>query len=119
MTWAQEAWYNGPRKGQNMQENPVNHKVDNSIAALWSMMLPGLGQLMKNQIMPGILWAFFVGAGYFAFFWPGLFIHALCILDAAFNKGENSWIGLNTIFKKIIFGTLVLALIFYIVIRNF
>lgn len=33
-----------------MHENPVNHKVDNSIAAIWSMMLPGLGQLMKGRL---------------------------------------------------------------------
>lgn len=102
-----------------MSDNPVNNKVDNSIAAIWSTMLPGLGQLLKNQIMPGIFWALFTGFGYFAFFWPGLFIHALCILDAAFNKGENSWIGIDTLLKKIIFASLVILLITYIVIRNF
>ncbi len=99
--------------------NPIHHKVDNSVAAIWSMMLPGLGQLMKDQIMPGIFWAVFTGFGYFSFFWPGLFIHALCILDAAFNKGSNSWIGFNTLTQKIIFGILVLLLLTYIVIRNF
>ena len=102
-----------------MNNNPVNHKVDNSIAALWSMMLPGLGQLMKGQVMPGIFWALFVGFGYFSFFWPGLLFHAGCILDAAFNKGDNTWIGLNTWPKRITFVTLVLALLIYIVIRNF
>lgn len=102
-----------------MNENPVHHKVDNSIAAIWSMMLPGLGQLMKGQIMPGIFWAFFVGFGYFAFLWPGLLLHGLCILDAAFNKGENAWIGLSTLPKKLAFASLILALMTYIVIRNF
>jgi TM2 domain-containing membrane protein YozV len=100
-------------------ENPVNHKVDNSIAAVWSMMLPGLGQLMKGQIMPGIIWAFVVGCGYFAFFWPGLIFHTLCILDAAFNKGDNTWIGLDSLPKKITFAALVLGLITYIIMRNF
>ena len=99
--------------------NPVNVKVDNSIAAIWSMMLPGLGQLMKGQVMPGIFWALAVGFGYFSFFWPGLFLHGLCIMDAAFNKGENLWIGLDNIYKKVAFGALVLALLTYIVIRNF
>jgi TM2 domain-containing membrane protein YozV len=102
-----------------MEQNPVNHKVDNSIAALWSMMLPGLGQLMKGQIMPGIIWAFLTGFGYFAFTWPGLFFHTLCILDAAFNKGENSWIGLDSLLKKISFAVLIIGLLAYIVIRNF
>lgn len=99
--------------------NPIDTKVDNSIAAIWSMMLPGLGQLMKGQIMPGIFWALLVGFGYFSFFWPGLILHGLCILDAAFHKGENSWIGLDNIYKKIAFAALVLALLTYIVIRNF
>lgn len=99
--------------------NPVNVKVDNSIAAIWSMMLPGLGQLMKGQIMPGIFWALFTGFGYFSFFWPGLIIHGICIIDAAFNKGENSWIGLETMSKKLAFISLILALLIYIWIRNF
>lgn len=102
-----------------MEQNPVNYKVDNSIAALWSMMLPGLGQLMKGQIMPGIFWAFFVGFGYFAFFWPGLIIHAVCILDAAFSKGENSIIAAHTLPGKIGLAALVIGLLVYIVIRNF
>lgn len=100
-------------------KNPVEMKVDNSIAAIWSMMLPGLGQLMKGQVMPGIFWAFFVGFGYFAFFWPGLIIHALCILDAAFSKGENSLISLNSVWKKILFAALIIMLLAYIVFRNF
>lgn len=102
-----------------MDNNPVDNKVDNSIAALWSMMLPGLGQLLKGQVMPGIIWAVIVGSGYFAFFWPGLFLHALCILDAAFNKGENSLIGFDTPVKKLIFALLILSLLAYIYIRNF
>ncbi len=102
-----------------MQENPVNMKVDNSIAAIWSMMLPGLGQLMKGQIMPGLFWALFVGFGYFGFFWPGLILHGLCILDAAFNKGANLWIELDTLLKKTAFAFLIVGLLTYIVYRNF
>lgn len=102
-----------------MSENPVHVKVDNSIAAVWSMMLPGLGQMMKGQIMPGIFWALFVGFGYFSFFWPGLILHGFCILDAAFNKGENLWIGLDTLPKKLAFSALIMMLITYIVYRNF
>ena len=99
--------------------NPTDFQADNSIAALWSMMLPGLGQLMKGQVMPGIFWALLVGFGYFSYFWPGLCLHALCIVDAAFNKGHNSWIGFETPAKKVFFLTLILGLLSYIVIRNF
>lgn len=102
-----------------MDQNPVLHKVDNSIAAIWSMMLPGLGQLMKGQIMPGIFWAFLVGFGYFAFFWPGLLLHALCILDAAFSKDKNSLAAPQGALRKILFLILILCLIVYIIVRNF
>ena len=102
-----------------MSENPVNYKIDNSIAAIWSMMLPGLGQLLKGQIMPGLFWAFVVGFGYFAFFWPGLIFHALCILDAAFYKGENHLTVLKSLPQKFALIGLVIGLLIYIVIRNF
>jgi hypothetical protein len=101
------------------EHNPVDHPADNSITAIWSMMLPGVGQLMKGQVMAGIFWSVFVGFGYFSFFWPGLILHALCILDAAFNKGEKSWSGDNSWLKKSAFAALILCLLTYIVIRNF
>jgi TM2 domain-containing membrane protein YozV len=100
-----------------MENNPVNTKIDNSIAAIWSMMLPGLGQLMKGQVMPGIFWAIAVGFGYFSFLWPGLILHACCILDAAFNKGTFAW--LDTPLKKVSFVLLVVGLVAYIIFRNF
>lgn len=102
-----------------MSENPVEYKIDNSIAAIWSMMLPGLGQLLKGQVMAGIFWAFFVGFGYFAFFWPGLIFHAVCILDAAISKGENSIVSVNSPQKIILLVCLVIGLLAYIVVRNF
>jgi hypothetical protein len=99
--------------------NPVNTPVDNAIAAIWSMMLPGLGQLLKGEVMGGIFWAFLVGFGYFAFFWPGLIFHSLCILDAAFHHGNSSWLKGRSLVKKILFGCMIILLLIYIVIRNF
>lgn len=94
-----------------MYKNPVDFRPDNYLAAIWSMMLPGLGQMMKGQIIPGIFWALVVGFGYFSFFWPGLALHACCILDAAFNKGEKS--------NKLLLAAVTLALIVYVIYRNF
>ncbi|MFP5386716.1 MAG: hypothetical protein ACLGHN_11595 [Bacteriovoracia bacterium] len=68
-----------------MQENPVDTNVDNSIAAIFTMMLPGLGQMLKRRIIPGIFWSVAVGGGYLVNGWLGLFLHVLCILDAAFG----------------------------------
>lgn len=99
-------------------DNPAIRPVDNSFAAIMTMMLPGLGQLLKGQIMPGIIWALAVGFGYFAFFWPGLIIHVFCILDAAFTKGENHTANSKVSSKLLLLG-LVISLIIYIIIRNF
>ncbi len=102
-----------------MTNNPVDYKIPNSIAAVWTMMLPGLGQMMKGQIMSGIFWALATAAGYYAYFWPGLAIHTVCILDAALNKGSNSWLDLSTWPKRIGFFALASALIWYTIYRNF
>lgn len=90
-------------------KNPVDNDFPNSIAAIWSMMLPGLGQLQKRQAMAGVVWAFLTAGGYFAYFWPGLIIHGFCIADAAFNKGVKPWKTLLLI---------VPLLLIYIILRN-
>lgn len=100
-------------------DNPAIRPVDNFFASIMSMMLPGLGQLMKGQIMPGIIWALAVGCGYFMYFWPGLIIHGFCILDAAITKGEGQEGKPSTISSKLLIGATVVALLIYIVIRNF
>lgn len=91
--------------------NPVDYDTPNSLAAIWSMMLPGLGQLMKGQIMPGLFWAFLTAGGYYSFFWPGLTIHTLCVLDAALNKGQK--------ITKLQFLVIIPCLLTYIFYRNF
>lgn len=100
------------------KSNPIDYDTPNSLAAIWSMMLPGLGQMMKARIMPGIFWAILVACGYFSYFWPGLILHALCILDAAFYKGHGSFIDLTSWPKRLAFLGLIIFLLSYIVIRN-
>ena len=102
-----------------MENNPVDYKTPNSLAAVWSMMLPGLGQLMKGQIMPGIFWALFTASGYYAYFWPGIFLHTLCVLDAALYKGEGSFLSLKTWPQRFGFLGLIVFLLGYIYFRNY
>lgn len=102
----------------NTITNPVDYKTPNFLAAIWSMMLPGLGQLMKARVMAGILWAFLVAGGYYAFFWPGLTLHALCILDAGFYKGEGSLLSLDSWPKRLAFVGMIALLLSYIYFRN-
>ncbi len=101
-----------------ISENPIDYQTPNSLASVWSMMLPGLGQLMKGQVLAGIFWAFFTAGGYFAYFWPGLLCHSLCVLDAAFNKGEGSFLGLHGWKKVVAYLLFVAALLSYIYFRN-
>lgn len=104
---------------KSLVNNPVEYNTPNSLAAIWSMMLPGLGQLMKGRIMPGIFWAILVSSGYFSYFWPGITFHAFCILDAAFYKGNGSLLDLDTWPKRFGFLGLISFLLIYIVIRNY
>lgn len=99
--------------------NPIDYKTPNALAAIWSMMLPGLGQMMKGRIMPGIFWAILVASGYFAYFWPGLTLHTLCILDAAFYQGDGSFLSLDSWPKRLGFIALIMSLLIYVFYRNF
>jgi TM2 domain-containing membrane protein YozV len=99
-------------------DNPIEYTTPNSLAAIWSMMLPGLGQMMKGQVMAGVIWGALVSSGYFAYFWPGLTFHALCILDAALYKGTGSFLSLGTWKKRFAFIGLIAFLLIYIVFRN-
>lgn len=73
-----------------MEKNPVEGYMDNTFAAIFTMMLPGLGQMLLSRVIPGLFWSVAVGGGYLLNGWLGLFIHVLCILDAAFSGSLNS-----------------------------
>ena len=83
-----------------MQKNPVDGYIDNSLAAIFTMMLPGLGQMLKERIIPGIIWALLVGGGYLLNGWLGLMFHVLCILDAAFSGGLTHLFTTTSVPKK-------------------
>ena len=57
------------------------------VAALLSLLIPGLGQVYKGQPLNGLVWLLFTVAGYAAFIVPGVVLHILCILGAA--SGDN------------------------------
>lgn len=96
-----------------MNSNPVDSKVDNSIACIFTMMLPGLGQMLKNQVIPGLIWAALVGGGYLIHGWAGLVLHVLCIVDAAlYNAGSNSLMSSGWLRKGLMFSGLSLLLIY-------
>lgn len=52
------------------------------VAMLLSLLIPGVGQIYKGQVLSGILWFVIVAIGYAMFIFPGLFLHFFCILGA-------------------------------------
>lgn len=100
-----------------MEKNPVDGYIDNTLAAIFTMMLPGLGQMLKSRVIPGLLWAILVGGGYLINGWLGLAIHILCILDAAFSGLTTLW-KTTTWKKKIVALTGLVALLVYTSLRT-
>jgi TM2 domain-containing membrane protein YozV len=52
------------------------------VAMLLSLIIPGLGQLYKGQVISAVFWFFAVAIGYVAFIIPGAFLHFCCVLGA-------------------------------------
>lgn len=61
------------------------------IAAVLSVLLPGLGQVYNGRLLPGALWFLAAGFGYWAILVPGFLIHAVCVLCA--YLGARDWNG--------------------------
>ncbi|HUY32965.1 MAG TPA: hypothetical protein VMV69_09305 [Pirellulales bacterium] len=53
------------------------------VAALLSLMVPGLGQMYKGRIINGVVWLIVVVIGYVALVISGLILHFCCIIGAA------------------------------------
>ena len=51
--------------------------------ALLSFLWPGLGQILKGQVLQGILWMVAVVVGYMLLIVPGIILHIWCMVDAA------------------------------------
>lgn len=101
-----------------MNANPVDSKVDNYIACMFTMMLPGLGQMLKSQIIPGIFWSLAVGGSYLINGWLGLSFHMLCILDAALTPQNNSETKSTSLTRKILMFSGLSCLLIYTCLRT-
>ncbi len=56
------------------------------VAMLLSVIIPGLGQMYKGQVLNGLVWLVITVVGYFCFVIPGLIFHLLCILGAGMGN---------------------------------
>jgi TM2 domain-containing membrane protein YozV len=52
------------------------------IAAVLSVLVPGLGQVYAGRLLAGALWFVVTGFAYWAILLPGFIAHALCIWSA-------------------------------------
>jgi hypothetical protein len=78
--------------GPGAQVTVINHppvqRWSPALAAVLSVLVPGLGQAYKGQVLNGIVWFFLVGVGYLALVLPGLLLHFFCNVGAA---SGNPW----------------------------
>ncbi len=59
------------------------------IAAVLSVLLPGLGQVYNGRLLAGCLWFLAVGFGYWAVLVPGFLLHVLAVWFA--YRGARRW----------------------------
>ena len=58
------------------------------IAAVLSVVLPGLGQVYSGRLFAGAMWFLATAVGYSLVLVPGFLIHALCIWSAYHSARE-------------------------------
>jgi hypothetical protein len=80
--------YYGPGERVTVITHPPVQRWSPGLAAVLSVLVPGLGQVYKGQIINGVVWFILVGLGYVALVLPGLVLHFLCVVGAA---SGNPW----------------------------
>ncbi len=67
----------------DFDDPPVVHRPPTpGVAAVLSVLIPGLGQVYAGRLGAGALWFLATGFGYWATLVPGFLIHAVCIWSA-------------------------------------
>ena len=61
------------------------------IAAVLSVLLPGLGQVYVGNLLTGALWFLFTGFAYWIVLLPGFLAHAACVWCA--YRAARDWHG--------------------------
>lgn len=61
------------------------------IAAVLSVVIPGLGQVYNGRLLAGLLWFLATSFGYWAVLIPGFLLHVLSVYFA--YRGAKDWRG--------------------------
>lgn len=72
-----------------LRKNASQKAYNPGVAAVLSFFLPGAGQIYKGQIGVGLGWLAGVGIGYLLFFFPGVVLHIVCIVNAYQSPANN------------------------------
>lgn len=65
-----------------------NQNSPDTGAAVLSLFVPGLGQIVQGRVVHGLVWLLATYVGYLLFIVPGLIVHIFCILNAAKRPQE-------------------------------
>ncbi len=82
------------REEKVVHHYPKQEQWNPAVAAILSLVIPGVGQMYKGDVGSGILWLIVVIIGYLLFIFPGLILHLICIIMAAsgdpYKKSYNN-----------------------------
>lgn len=71
------------REDKVIHHYPREQQWNPGVAAILSLIIPGVGQMYKGDVGSGILWLITVIIGYMLLIFPGLILHLICIIMAA------------------------------------
>jgi len=73
------------------RDTVVRRAPSPGIAAVLSVLLPGLGQVYNGRLVAGALWFAATSVAYWAVLVPGFIVHAFCIWGA--YREARRWAG--------------------------
>ena len=73
----------------DVDELPVRQAPHPGIAAVLSVLVPGLGQVYCGRLLAGGLWFVATSLAYWAILVPGFLAHAICVVAA--YQGAKEW----------------------------
>ena len=65
-----------------IDEVQIRRAPNPGLAAVLSVVIPGLGQLYAGRLLAGAIWFLATGFAYSAVLLPGFLVHAICIWSA-------------------------------------
>lgn len=75
--------HRAPGAGVVVASPQVIHSWKPGVAAVLSLVIPGAGQIYKEQLGRGLLFLFLALIGYFLMILPGIVMHLVAVVDAA------------------------------------